>query len=40
MRIARTTACVALLLMFALKWNLGRTLAVCALLGAATSTLG
>ena len=31
---------VALLLMFALKWNLGRTLAVCALLGAATSTLG
>jgi len=31
---------VALLLMFALKWNLGRTLAVCALLGAATTTLG
>jgi hypothetical protein len=32
------TAC-ALVLMFALKWSLGRTLAVCVTLGAATSLL-
>jgi chromate transporter len=30
---------VALLLMFALKWSLARTLLVCAVLGAATSLL-
>jgi len=29
-----------LLLLFALKWNLGRTLVACAALGAATTMLG
>jgi chromate transporter len=31
---------IAILLLFVLKWNLGRVLAVCALLGAAANALG
>jgi chromate transporter len=38
--IPATLTALALLLLFALKWNLGRTLVVCALLGAATTMLG